>query len=356
MIVLLGYACQIVEGGKSSLYDVLGVGKTANEKEIKKAYRKLALKHHPDKTANLSEKARKGAEEKFKEVNKAYETLSDPEKRKLYDLYGEAGIETGGTPGAGAGYGANPFASGDGTNPFQGFFGSSSTSSSSSRGGPGFRTETFSFGPDADGNIDFSQILQQMMGGTSTSSGVFFGRAPPDGTGASSTGSKFHRSRTPPPSYSKKLTCSLEELATGATKKLRVAFQGTEKMYTIKLKPGWKEGTKIKFQGSVGGQPTMTFIVQQAPHRFLRRSGDDLHYTCWISEGQTKGGIKINITLPTGEVWTKKIPRNNTLEVSNGETMKIPSKGMPIKGGPERGDLVVEFRIRQSSQNREHPR
>ena len=114
-----------------SYYDILGVSKNSDEKDIKKAYRKLALKHHPDKG---------GDEEKFKEISKAWETLSNPQQKEIYDMYGEAGIEQGATgPNAGAfggqnfqsfftggqggqGGGGGPSFSQGGDNPFQSFF------------------------------------------------------------------------------------------------------------------------------------------------------------------------------------------------------------------------------------------
>ena len=117
----------LVASGKS-YYDILGVERSASQKDIKKAYRKLALKHHPDKG---------GEEEKFKQISKSYETLSDPEKRKVYDTFGEAGAAAG--PSAGSypygsfGTGTNPFAgvhpfgnTGEHNSPFQSFFSSGS--------------------------------------------------------------------------------------------------------------------------------------------------------------------------------------------------------------------------------------
>jgi DnaJ-class molecular chaperone len=302
-----------------SYYDILGVPKAASPQDIKKAFRTLALKHHPDKG---------GKEEEFKELTKAYETLSDPEQKEVYDTYGEAGISMGAN---GPSAGGNPFAAGGagqqyggagGGTPFESFF-------SSSNGGPQQGGQGFS-------NIDLSDILEQMMGGGRTKSGFQKRRSSP---------------KPPPPpkqSYTRKVSCTLEELATGATKKLKVSFQGQDKVYTINLKPGWKEGTKVTFDGKPGGLlPTMVFVLQQAPHKFLRRDGNNLHYTCWISESeQTKGGIFLKVPLPTGEVW---FVESGGAGVSNGEKQIILAKGMPIKGGPERGDLIVEFRVRRST-------
>jgi DnaJ-class molecular chaperone len=316
-----------------SFYDILGVPKTASDKEIKKAYRKLAIRHHPDKHAGKGEEEKKKAEESFKEISKAYQTLSNTDEKAIYDQYGEAGLEMGAGPNAGSyGFqggmgGANPFFGGvpGRKSPFQSYF---SSSTRGTPGGKGFRTEGFSFGQD--GNIDLSELLRQMMGGQDP------------GTG--------NRPSTPS-SYTRPVRCTLEDLAKGTTKKMKMKFRGREKIYTIKVKPGWKAGTKITFKGSVD-VPSMIFQVEEIPHKFLQRNGDDLHFVCWLDESQLKGGIEVNVPLPTGETYKRKIPKaaDQALAViANGEKLVIPQMGMPIKGGPDRGDLVIEFRVRRSA-------
>jgi DnaJ-class molecular chaperone len=316
-----------VAAGKS-YYDILGVPKGSSGTDIKKAYFKLALKHHPDKG---------GDEEKFKEISEAFECLSSPEKRDLYDHYGQAGVANGGPtansfPFGSAG-GGNPF--GAGGNPFGG--------SGEQRGGP-FPSFCFNMpgqgsygGQNRNNNIDLSEILQKMM----AQSNAFQSSSPP------------HPPPPPPPqTYSKPVTCTLEDLARGVTKKMKVTYQGQEKIFEIQIKKGWKEGTKISFPGKTGGYPTMTFIVRQAPHKYLRREGNDLFYTCWIDERQTQGGFKVNIPLPSGEAWSKTIPRGQgRVVVSNGEKIVVPSRGMVIKGGPDCGDLIIEFRVRRSMES-----
>jgi DnaJ-class molecular chaperone len=249
-----------------SYYDILGVPKTANDSDIKKAYRKLALKNHPDKG---------GKEEDFKEISTAYQVLGDSSQKEIYDTYGEAGLSGGGPSAANFQGTSDPF--GAGGNPFQSYF-------SSSEGAPG-GIGKFPFQNDGDGgvNIDLSSILKNMMGGN----------------GASGFQRASHPSSN---SYTKKVSCTLEELALGTTKKLKVKFGKNgptgEKVYPIKIQMGWKTGTKITFP-SKHGCPTMVFVIEQAPHKYLRRENNDLHYTCWISESQTKGGIVVKVPLPS---------------------------------------------------------
>ena len=381
LVLLTNHVSWASKTFNKSYYDVLGISKTATLKEIQKAYRKQALKHHPDKG---------GTEDEFKEISKAYEVLSDPGKRTIYDAYGEAGMDpsnyrsgNGGFGGGGGGSGGGPFSS-DGTsyyefggddmagdnNPFRSFFGNGRPGSGS--GGGGFRQFHHFSSPPQSGtggiNIDLSEILQQMMsggGGSKKGGGVpnfsqggFTGS--PFGTSSSTNRRQSHTSSSSSgnpssKSYTKAVYCTLEELAMGGTKKLKVKFKdGMEKVYTISIKPGWKEGTKIRFPGR-GTMPTMVFTIQQSPHKYLRRVGDNLHYSCWISEHQTCGGISINIPLPTGEVWSHTVPRreqdNPKSVLSSGKQMIIAGKGMPIKGGPDRGDLIIEFRVRHQSKS-----
>jgi DnaJ-class molecular chaperone len=286
---------------KLSFYDTLGVSRTADQKEIKKAYRKLALRLHPDKG---------GDEEMFKEISKAYDTLSDENQRNAYDKYGEEALESGRGP------------------------------NMSSRAHPFRNGQPFNF-EDSAGNIDFSEILQQMMGGQKMGVNQF-GEKPPH---------RFSSTEKKAKLYSYRVGCTLEELATGETKKLKMRLQGRQKIYNIKLKPGWKHGTKVKFQGKKN-IPTIVFVIEELPHQYLERKGDDLYHTHYISESLIRSGINLNVLLPSGENLSRTVFIENGMPapvLANGKRLVIPSKGMPIKGGPERGNLIVEFRIRNSA-------
>ncbi|KAL3942704.1 MAG: hypothetical protein SGBAC_003149 [Bacillariaceae sp.] len=332
-----------------SYYDVLGVSKTSSPQEIKKAYRKLALKNHPDKG---------GKEEDFKEITKAYEVLSDDKQKEIYDAYGEEGVSaaaSGGTPG-----GPNPFGAGFGGgggnagSAFEAFFNSAG---GAPQGGFGASSQGFSFGgaPGGGGgvNIDISDLLNDLMGGGATN--MFQQQQQQQQSHFGQQGPRSQKANKKKKQYTKKVSCTLEELATGASKKLKLNFGGAlgEKIYNVQLQKGWKAGTKVTFGGGKQGFPTMVFVVDEVKHKYLRREGNDLHYTCRISESQTKGGITLKVPLPTGEVWAKSIPKQKGGEkggeaknvVFHGEKMVVPQKGMPIKGGPDRGDLIVEFRV-----------
>jgi len=148
--------------------------------------------------------------------------------------------------------------------------------------------------------------------------------------------------------YKYRVGCTLEELAVGKTKKLKMTFQDKQRIYNIKLRPGWKDGTKVTFQGKKN-IPTMVFVIEELPHQYLERREDNLHYTHYISESLIRAEINLNILLPSGENWSRTLNINNGLSnsvLANGKRLVIPSKGMPIKGGPTRGNLIVEFRIR----------
>lgn len=286
---------------KPSYYDVLGVSRTADQKEIKKAYRKLALRLHPDKG---------GDEEKFKKISKAYETLSDENQREVYDRFGEEAVEGGAGPKMPSQ--ARPFGNG----------------------------QNFSF-QNAGGNINLSEILEQMMGGQKTGVNQF-GRKEHRG---------FSRTEKKPSLYTHRVGCTLEELAVGETKKLKMTFQGRQKVYNIKLKPGWKHGTKVTFQGK-NGLPTMVFVIEELPHRYFERHGDDLHYKHYIPESLASSEINLNIPLPSGDKLSRSVFIENSSStplLANGKRLVVPSKGMPINGGPGRGNLIIEFRIRKSA-------
>jgi DnaJ family protein B protein 4 len=322
---------------------LLGVPRTCSAQELKKAYRKQALQHHPDKG---------GDETTFKELSRAYEILSDPEQRAAYDRFGEAGL-AGGNNGGSAAAGAG--GTGTGTHHFH-FSPSGSTGSAGYGGGGGggptflnpedilrsfgqsstanggFRTDfgrTFGTGASSFGTgIDLESIfLRQMMDGDST--------FPTTWQQTTSTASPNARAPPPPPPrpMERPLPCSLEELALGTLKKVKLKLpNGRTRQFSIQLRKGWKAGTKVKYPAT-RTFPAVTLVVQEKPHPTFTRQGHDIVYHV------PPGCRLIQLTLLDGEVWERRLPR----VMRKGEQISITGKGMPIKGGPERGNLILQF-------------
>lgn len=323
-------------------YRILGVQKGASDDEIKKAYRKLALKYHPDKN-----KA-KDAEEKFKEVAEAYEILSDKKKRDIYDQYGEDGLKGDSTgPGHAGGAGAysytfhgDPratFAQFFGTNdPFQIFFGD---------GGErmGFGGEMFG------GAMDQDDIFSQIGGNRG---GAFRSQS------FNVQGNPQAKKMKVDPPIEHDLYVSLEEVNSGCTKKMKISKMVVhpdgsatkeEKILQINVKPGWKAGTKITFPREGDQIPgkvpaDIVFIIRDKPHGIFKREGSDLRYSAKISLKEAlcaTGHLKVPIL--TGEV----IPINIQNEVIKPSTVKrLQGRGLPYpKENNRRGDIIVNFDI-----------
>jgi DnaJ homolog subfamily B member 4 len=357
-------------------YQILGVSRTADDDDIKKAYKKLALKWHPDRNMDHKETA----ERRFKELAEAYEVLSDKQKRAVYDQYGEEGLKGGlggagagaaGGPGAGAAAGGFPggaFPAGGFTfrsssmggaeDIFRQFFESQGLGGGASMfggtmprarragtgGGPsGGGVPPGLFGMDADGGNPFAGAS---FGGPRRSASGPFGMAgDDDGSGGAM--------ETDPEVITRKLACSLEELYTGTVKRLRVTKRrlngGTEeKILTINVKPGWKSGTRITFANegdevAPGRFQTIVFVLEEKTHAVFVREGDQLSVTLDISLADALAGVAGSITTLDG----RALPVRHEGVVQPGTTVRMPGEGMPISKLPnQRGDLVVKFSIR----------
>lgn len=265
-------------------YTILGVTKSASAEEIKKAYRKLALQHHPDRN-----KGNKESETKFKEVTKAYEVLSDPQKKQTYDQFGEAAFEQGGM-----GQGGNPFAGGFGGQQ-GGQYGPFTYTYSS--GGPG---GGFDFG----GFSDPFDIFEQFFGGASP-----FGRT---------------QRR---PTYS--LTLSFTEAAKGTEKK--VNLEG--KTQTIKIPAGVDEGSRIRF-GEVD------VVIEVIPDKKLKRQGYDIISEQEISFPQATLGDEIEVETLSGKVKIK-IPSGTQPET----LIRLKGKGVGMLRGTGHGDHYIKIKV-----------
>ena len=351
-------------------YQILGVGRNATDDEIKKAYRRLALKWHPDRNRDNVQYAT----ERFKEVGEAYDVLSDPQKKEIYDTYGEEGLKGGAPPpGAGGAGGAGGFPSG-----FAGAF-----------PGGGGRTFVFTGRPGAGGAGGFgnfrdaNDIFRQFFGAGFDVNGMgassdedemgdggnpfasFMRGGMPGGAGmrgmrgmrggAGMPRRKMHRE--PQPTVSD-LMCTLEELYRGCTKKLRITrhvFDATgvaheeSKVLAVDVRPGWKDGTKITFEHE-GDQEApdeppadVVFVVKQKPHPMYQREGSDLVCTVPVNLSQALCGLKISLPHLDGSEVT--VNTAGTV-IYPGYEKRVVGRGMPISKAPGSfGDLVVRFQV-----------
>ncbi|MCJ7804241.1 DnaJ domain-containing protein [Patescibacteria group bacterium] len=270
---------------KRDYYDILGVSKNASQDELKKAYRKLALEWHPDRNKSAQ------AAEKFKEVNEAYEVLSNPQKKQTYDQFGHAAF----TPGGGGGEYASW--------PFGGF-------SQSHKQGPFSYTYTTYGGEDAEG-FDFGgftdpfEIFEQFFGG----------------------GLPFHQaSRTP--RYG--LTLSFLEAAKGTEKEVRL--DGERK--TIKIPAGVDDGSRIKFRD-------FYITIDVKPDKVFQRDGVDVFVNQEISLTTAISGGLIEVPTIDGDLKLRVRPGTQP-----GTLVKLAGRGIKRLNGFGRGDQYVRLLVK----------
>ncbi|PGH29101.1 hypothetical protein GX50_08150 [[Emmonsia] crescens] len=347
---------------ETKLYDALSIPPTASQDEIKKAYKKAALKFHPDKNKNNPD-----AVEKFKEVSQAYEVLSDPEKRKVYDQYGLEFLLRGGTaeppPGAGGGGGPGgmPFGAGGMPGGFSTFGGMP--------GGGGARTFHFSTGGGA-GGFHFSNP-EDIFSNFARSGGagmddddvfsILGGLGGARGAGPRRKGgANGAQRRAPTPEVTtveRPLLLTLEELFTGVHKRMKIKRKTfdertgkrsvEDKILEFDVKPGLKAGSKIKYAGvgdqEEGGTQDLHFIITEKDHPTFKRDGDDLITTIEIPLKEALTGWNRTVTTIDG----KQLRVSGAGPTQPGFEEKFPSLGMPKSKFPgQRGDLIVKVQVR----------
>jgi DnaJ-class molecular chaperone len=285
-------------------YDVLGVKRSASEKEIRSAYRKLARKHHPD--VNPNDKA---SEALFKEINAAYDVLSDSDKRKKYDKYGDNWEHADEIERAQRGRG-------------QGGFYSYSTP-----GGPDVRFE----------DVDFGDLL-----------GGIFGRG-----GAGGRGRQAH-ARPAPAEFSVEVT--LDEAFHGATRTLTTeGDHGEPRRIEVKIPPGVDTGSRVRIAGEGragfdGQRGDLYLLITLRPDNRCERKGDDLYVD-----------VETSLTAPVlgGEVTVQGIDKKVALRLpagtQNGQTFRLAGLGMPRLSAPKtRGGLYARVKVRLPRELDEH--
>nr|XP_033804557.1 dnaJ homolog subfamily B member 13 [Geotrypetes seraphini] len=303
-------------------YAMLDIVAGASDEDIKKAYRKLALKFHPFKNKEPE------AQHKFKKIAEAYDVLSDPRKKAVYDKFGEEGLK-GGIPDSFGGEGAWTSGytyHGNADKTFREFFGGDN--------------------PFADFyNVDGSDVI--------TAFGGLRGRGV--------------KKQDPP--IERDLYLSLEDLFHGCTKKIKISRRVMnedghtssirDKILSIEVQPGWKPSTRITFpkEGDQGPNiipADIIFIVKEKPHMRFTRQGNDLIYVANIALGKALTGCTIDIN--TLDERLLNIPINDIVHSTYNKV--VPGEGMPLSNNPlQKGDLIISFNInfpeRLSQQNKQ---
>ena len=286
-----------------SYYDILGVKKDASADEIKKAFRKKAQKHHPDAG---------GDEETFKQINEAYEALSDPEKRKMYDRFGTVdGFGTGG-PGAGG------WPGGAGGVP----------------GGGRCYTYTSQGGAGGASGFDWSDIFSNIRNGE----GAFGGNW------------DFNVNRPQKgQDLQAQISLTFEEAFTGATKKVtvRIPSTGESESVTVKVPEGAVDGGKLRYKGrgeygaNGGKRGDLLIITKIKDHPLYERDKADVLMALPVSFAEAALGASIVVPAPDGTRVKLRVPAGT----QDGRVLRVRGKGAKKLKGSGNGDLKVKVRI-----------
>ncbi|MFB6305634.1 MAG: molecular chaperone DnaJ [Flavobacteriales bacterium] len=343
---------------KRDYYEILGVSKNASQSEIKKAYRKIALKNHPDKNPNDKE-----AEKKFKEAAEAYDVLGDEEKRKKYDQFGHAGV--GGA--AGGGGGASGFsASGMNMDDIFEQFGDIFGEAFGGGFGGGERRSRKRRRKGSNLRVKIQLTLQEIAEGVTkkikvnkfVACGVCNGSGAKDGTAMDTCGTcqgmgqvsrvtntilgQMQTTSTCP-------TCGGE----GETVKAKCTnCQGdgivrSEEVVEVEIPAGVEEGMQLSVGGKgnaapKGGVPgDLLVMIEEEPHEELSRDGQNLHYELFVNFADVALGNSVEVPLVDG----KKAKININPGTHSGKTLRLRGKGLPHVQSHSRGDLLVHLNV-----------
>jgi curved DNA-binding protein len=287
---------------KRDYYEVLGLARSASVDEIKKAYRKLARKYHPDMNPGDS-----GAEEKFKEISEAYEVLTDPEKRKMYDQFGNDAFSQGGGPGGQGGPGARTWTWKGGEGGFEGFdfFGGSGGAASGDFG-------------------SFSDVFSELFGARRS-----YPQRPRKGEDIS---------------YS--MDIDFVESVNGVTKTITLRTDKGDERLAVTIPAGVNTGSKVRLKGkggagASGGPPGDLYIITKIkPHPYFARKDDDIYVDVPVTI--TEAVLGAQVTIPTVDGPTRLTIPEST---QGGQKLRLRGKGVPHLKGAGRGDMYAVIKI-----------
>lgn len=314
-------------------YATLGVPKSASEKEIKQAFRKLARKHHPD--VNPSDRA---AETKFKDINEAYEVLGDPAKRKKYDDLG-------------ANWRAYEQAEAAGASPFAGQWNVNVGGGGRGGRGGGFRTMT-------------PEEMEEIFGDQNPFSDfftTFFGGGMDEGTTAPRSGTRSGRPRHRGRDVEHEIELTLEDAYHGTTRRLALKHDGHARTVDVRIPPGVGDGSRVRVsgegeQGAAGGTSGDLYLrVRLAPHPLFERKGRDLYVKVPVFVATAVLGGEAEVPTISGKSVRLRIPPLT----QSGQVFRLKGYGMPAVGNRgETGDAYarvdVQLPVQLSNEDRAH--
>ncbi|WP_426730959.1 DnaJ C-terminal domain-containing protein [Myxococcus faecalis] len=296
-------------------YQILGVERTASEEAIKKAFRKLARQHHPDVNPG-----NKSAEEKFKQINSAFEVLSDPKKRKLYDEFGEDAEKIGFDEKKAEAY--------------------RQYRAQASRGGVGGI-------PYGGEDFDLGDLFNDLFGGRRGGGGGFndpFGRVRGRGPMGPERGEDLNA----------QVRLTLAEAVNGTERPLSVSRASPDRStpdervrLTVKIPAGVQTGSKVRLAGqgatgARGGPPGDLYIETEVmEHPLVRREGDDLHMDVPVTVPEAMLGAEVRVPTFQGEL-TVKVPPGS----QSGRQMRLKGRGVPSLKGGSPGDLYLRLQVK----------
>ena len=298
-------------------YQILGVTRSASEKDIKSAYRKLAKELHPDRNTD-----KPNATERFSDVTRAYDLLTDKDKRAQFDR-GEIDLE--GNPTMGFGFG--------------GGMGGGGMGGGSGAGQRGFRADSFE-GFGGGENVDLGDIFEGLFGGRGgMGGGQSGGHAGGFGGQAGSFG---NRSRAAPKGANAayRLAVSLPDAARLESQRITLGDGST---IDLKLPAGLEDGTQMRLGGKgepgPGGSGDALVTLELQPHPFYRRDGDNIRLDLPVTLDEAVGGAKVKVPTVDGAVMLTVQPGS-----SSGRTLRLKGKGFTRKDG-SRGDQLVTLEV-----------